>query len=223
MNLKAVATLLALPLLAACAPQVETTIYLADVQQVLADGKALATPALLRIPQQGEEDCKKGLADLVEKVKALTPVTGKAQCISKDGDQLAEIETSVQIVTPDSAIDPVNLFTLVATPGTDGKADLAFHVLKPLDEIAKAIAPDDNTASDFTPTKFILHINNDGPGPAELLAGGEVFIDGAPHLAGSAPVTIQRRGAIEIRLSDVASAFTEAGNNYTFASVAISP
>ena len=38
MNIKVIATLLALPLLAACAPQVETTIYLADVEKALAGG-----------------------------------------------------------------------------------------------------------------------------------------------------------------------------------------
>ena len=72
--------------LAACAPQVESTIYLADVEKVLADGTALETPALLRIPQSGEDDCKKGLAGLIEKVRALAPVTGKGQCVSLDGD-----------------------------------------------------------------------------------------------------------------------------------------
>ena len=220
MNLKAVATLLALPLLAACAPQVESTIYLTDVHKVLEDGQALATPALLRIPQSGEDDCKKGLADLVAKIATLTPVTGKGKCISKDGDQLAEIETSVQIVTPSSAIDPVNLFTLVAgAADANGNIPLSFHVLKSLDEIAKAIAPDDHTASDFTPTKFILHINNDGR-DAATLTPGEVFADGEPHLAGGDPVTIQRRTEVEIRLSDVAASFTEKGNNYVFATLA---
>ncbi len=220
MNLKAVATLLALPLLAACAPQVESTIYLTDVHKVLEDGQALATPALLRIPQSGEDDCKKGLADLVAKIATLTPVTGKGKCISKDGDQLAEIETSVQIVTPSSAIDPVNLFTLVAgAADANGNIPLSFHVLKSLDEIAKAIAPDDHTASDFTPTKFILHINNDGR-DAATLTPGEVFVDGEPHLAGGDPVTIQRRTEVEIRLSDVAASFTEKGNNYVFATLA---
>lgn len=220
MNLKALAILFALPLLAACAPQVESTIYLADIQKVLEDGKPLAAPALLRIPQGGEEDCKKGLAALIEKIKTMAPVTGKGQCISKDGDQLAEIETSVQIVTPESTIDPVNLFTLVAKPAdADGNIPLSFHVLKSLDDIAKAIAPDDTTASDFTPTKFILHINNDGA-DAATLTPGEVFVDGAPHLAGGEPVTIQRRSEIEIRLSDVAGSFTEKGNDYVFATLA---
>jgi hypothetical protein len=220
MNLKAIATLLALPLLAACAPQIESTVYLADVQKVLADGKALETPALLRIPQSGEEDCKKGLTALIEKVKALAPVTGKGQCISKDGDQLAEVETSIQIVTPDSTYDAANLFALVATAGDNGETTLALHVLKPIGDVVKALAPPDAMSTDFDPTKFVLHINNDGSGAVDLMPG-EVFVDGEPHLAGGDPITLQRRGEAEIRFSDVASAFTEKGNTYTFATVAL--
>src|SRR3982751_2125087 len=84
MKFKALATLLALPLLAACAPEIESTVYLADVQTALDKGEAVSIPAVLRIPQGGEDECKKGLDALIEKLKALAPVTGKGQCISKD-------------------------------------------------------------------------------------------------------------------------------------------
>jgi hypothetical protein len=220
MNIKAIAALLALPLLAACAPQVESTIYLADVQKVIEDGKALETPALIRIPQSGEEDCKKGLDALIEKFKALAPTTGKGQCISKDGDQLAEIETVVQIVTADSTYDAANLFALEAgKPDADGRISLSLHVLKPIDEIVKALAPEDAPSTDFTPTKFIVRINNDGRDAIDLQPG-EVFVDGEPHLMAGDPVSLQRRGEVEIRFSDVASAFAEKGNSYTFATIA---
>ena len=222
MNFKIAATLLALPLLAACAPQVETTIYLADVQKVLEDGEALSTPALLRIPQSGEEDCKKGLDALIEKLKALAPVTGKGQCISKDGDQLAEVETAIQIVTPDSTYDAANLFALVASaPDAAGNVPLSLRVLKPIDEIVQALASKDAMSTDFDPTKFVIHLNNDGRGSVSVTPG-EVFVDGKPHLAGGAPVDLQRRGEVEIRFSDVASAYAEAGKTYNFATVALS-
>jgi hypothetical protein len=219
MNVRTIAALLALPLLTACAPQVETTVYLADIQKVLADGKALETPALLRVPQSGEDDCKAGLSALIEKLRALAPVTGKGRCVSSDGDELAEIETAVQIATPESAFDDANLFALVASPGDDGKVSLSFHVLKPAEDIAAALAPDES-GTQLEPTRFILHINNDTAGSLEVTPG-EVFVDGQPHLAGGDPVGIARRGEIEIRVSDVASAFAERGNDYTFASLAL--
>jgi len=218
MNLKLVLPLLALPLLAACAPQVESTVYVSDLQKVLADNQALATPALIRIPQGGEDDCKKGLAALVEKFKTLAPTTGKAQCISKDGDELAEIETEIQIVTKDSSFDAANLLTLeIGTPDADGNATLALHMLKPVTDIVKALADDNSMSTEMDPTKFTVHINNDSR-DAISLAPAEVFIDGKPHLADGGPVPVDRRGEIEIKFSDVASAFTEEGNSYIFAS-----
>jgi hypothetical protein len=219
MKIRTIAALFALPLLASCAPQVETTIYLADVQKVLADGNALETPALLRIPQSGEDDCKAGLGTLIEKLKTLAPVTGKGQCVSKDGDELAEVATAVQIVTPQSAIDDANLFALVASPGEDGRIALSFRVLKPIDMVVKALASEDASSTDFDPTRFTVHVNNDTAGALDVTPG-EVFVDNEPHLAGGDPVSIARRGEIEIRFSDVAAAFAEKGNDYTFASLA---
>ena len=117
MNIKTIAAALALPaLLAACAPEVESTIYLADIVKAAESGKALSVPALLRIPQGGEEDCKKGLNDLIERLKTLAPVTGKGQCISKDqhgqGTQLAEIETQLMVVSDGADLPQPNLFAL---------------------------------------------------------------------------------------------------------------
>ena len=57
MNFKALATLLAVPLLAACAPEIQSTVYLADVQTALDKGEAVSIPAVLRIPQGGEDEC----------------------------------------------------------------------------------------------------------------------------------------------------------------------
>ena len=56
MNIKLVAAALALPvLLAACAPEVESTVYLADVMKAVESGEAISVPAVLRVPQSGED------------------------------------------------------------------------------------------------------------------------------------------------------------------------
>ena len=61
MNIKLVAAALALPvLLAACAPEVESTVYLADVMKAVESGEAVSVPAVLRVPQSGEDECKEG-------------------------------------------------------------------------------------------------------------------------------------------------------------------
>ena len=223
MNLKALATLLALPLLAACAPEIESTVYLTDVQSAIDKGEPVSVPALLRIPQSGEDDCKKGLTDLVEKLKAFAPVTGKAQCISKDqhgsGTQLAEIETQVQIVPAGKDVAQPNLFVIEAKPADNGRTDLTFKMLKPVADVIKALTPPDAMSVDLDPSFFILHINNDGAGPAELTASN-VYVDGKPMVAeNAAPMSIERRGEVQITFSDVASSWVEAGNSYFFATI----
>ena len=61
MNVKTLAAALALPvLLAACAPEVESTIYLADVMKAVESGESVSVPAVLRVPQSGEDECKEG-------------------------------------------------------------------------------------------------------------------------------------------------------------------
>lgn len=222
MNFKALATLLALPLLAACAPEIESTVYLADVQSALDKGDAVAIPAVLRIPQGGEDECKKGLDALIEKLKALAPVTGKGQCISKDqhgsGTQLAEVETSVQIVPAGKDVAQPNLFVIEATP-KDGKTDLSFKMLKPIGDVIKAVQSDDSMSVDFDPSFFILHLNNDGAASVNVDVAN-VYVDGKPVVPENAqPVTLDRRGDIEIRFSDVASSYVEAGNSYFFATI----
>ena len=223
MNLKALATLLALPLLAACAPEIESIVYLTDVQSAIDKGEPISVPALLRIPQSGEDDCKKGLTDLVEKLKAFAPVTGKAQCISKDqhgsGTQLAEIETQVQIVPAGKDVAQPNLFVIEAKPADNGRTDLTFKMLKPVADVIKALTPPDAMSVDLDPSFFILHINNDGAGPAELTASN-VYVDGKPMVAeNAAPMSIERRGEVQITFSDVASSWVEAGNSYFFATI----
>jgi hypothetical protein len=223
MNLKAVAALLALPCVAACAPELASTVYLADVQTALGTGEPVSVPALLRIPQSGEDDCKKGLDALVEKLKALAPVTGKAQCISKDqhgsGTQLAEIETQVQIVPAGKDAPQPNLFVIEAKAGDAGAIDLSFRMLKPIADVISALTPPDSMQTDFDPSFFILHLNNDLAGSAELTLN-DVYVDHKPLVPeNAAPVTLDRRGDVEIQLSDVASSWLEAGNSYFFATI----
>ena len=224
MNVKTLAALVALPLLlAACAPEIESTVYLADVQTALDKGEVLSVPALLRIPQGGEDDCKKGLDALVEKLKAFAPVTGKAQCISKDqhgsGTQLAEIETQVQIVKAGTTVDQPNLFVIEAAVADDGKTSLSFRMLKPIADVVDALKGDDSMDVTFDPSFFLLTLNNDTSGPEELTLNN-VWVDGKPVVSeNQSPLTLERRSEIRIQLSDVASSYLEAGNSYFFATI----
>jgi hypothetical protein len=223
MNVKTLAAALALPvLLAACAPEVESTIYLADVVKAAEGGEAVSVPAVLRIPQGGEEECKEGLNALIEKLSALAPTTGKGQCISKDqhgqGTQLAEIETQLQVVAAGTAVAEPNLFVLEVAMTDEGRADLTLKMLKPIAEVITALQAENPAQVDFDPSFFLLTLNNDTDDSVEI-AVNHVFIDGKSSLESDGVIALDRRGEAKLQFSDVASAFVEQGNSYWFATV----
>ena len=225
MRLKLVAALVALPLLAACAPEVESTIFLKDAMAAAADGELHAVPAVLRVPQSSEESCNKGLATLIANLKALAPVSGEGKCIEKKGDQLAEIETEMDVVSTDQPYAGSNIFVLdVRSIPTGANAapsyGLSFRLAKPLDEIVKALAANsDELQAEFDPAKFIFTLNNDIDATAFSVEPLQVFVDGKPGMPGSEPLKLAYRDTAEIVLSDVASEYVAAANRYEFAIV----
>jgi hypothetical protein len=206
--------------LAACAPEVQSTIYLSDVLKVASEGGVLTTAAVLRIPQESEDSCKEGMAALIEKFSALAPTTGKGQCVeSSSGDSLAEIETSLVILRESDTVPEPNLFAIDVAEDGSGNS-LTFRLLKPIGQIIDALKSDSSISTDFDPSKFIFRIENDADGTVEVFPN-HVFVDGEPALDASYSTTLDRRRGIEIRFSDVASVFVERGNWYTFASIGI--
>lgn len=223
MNIKSVAAALALPvLLAACAPEVESTIYLADIVKAAESGEAVSVPAVLRVPQGGEEDCKKGLNDLIAKLGTLAPVTGKGQCISKDqhgqGTQLAEIETELQVVAAGGDVADPNLFVLEVATTDDGRYDLTLKMLDHIDTVIKALNAENAASVEFDPSFFLLTLNNDTSESMDI-AVNHVFVDGKSSLEGEGTVSLDRRDTVKIQFSDVASSFVEQGNSYWFATI----
>lgn len=223
MNLKPILAALALPvLLAACAPEVESTVYLADIVKAVESGEAVAVPAVLRVPQSGEDECKEGLDALIEKLKALAPVSGKGQCISKDqhgqGTQLAEIETELQIVPAGTDVTEPNLFVLEAAQTDEGRTDLTLKMLRPIEEVITALQAENPAQVEFDPSFFLINLNNDTDDSVEI-AVNHVFVDGKSSLASEGPVELDRRGELKIQFSDVASDYVEEGNSYWFATI----
>lgn len=223
MNFKTLAAALALPvLLAACAPEIESTIYLSDVLAAVEKGQTISVPALLRIPQGGEDECKQGLDALIEKLKVLAPVSGKGQCISKDqhgqGTQLAEIETELQVMPRNRDVDGPNLFTLEVATTDSGGYDLTLRMLQPIETVIKALQAENPAQVEFDPSFFLINLNNDTSGTMDV-ALNHVFIDGVSSLETNGSTTLDRRGTVTVQLSDVASSFVEKGNSYWVATV----
>lgn len=218
--------LLVLPLLlAACAPELESSIYVADVVQAATSGEALSVPALLRVPQSSKEACEQGLARLIENLQTLAPSNGKGKCIEKSTststDQLAEIETEMVIASASASFDDKNLLLLEVKQQDETSYDLSFRLLRPIDEITKVLATNsDELQAEFDTARFIFTLNNDSKGSIELLPN-HVFVDGQPGLPELGPQTLERRRQVEIVFSDVASSYVEKGNSYRFATVSV--
>ncbi len=226
MRLKLLAALSALPLLAACAPEIESTLYLKDVLAAVADGSVKHVPAVLRIPQSSEESCNKGLTALVEKLRPLAPVTGDAKCIEKSGDQLAEIETQLDLVPEGASNDTTNIFFVDIRPATSATAEapslsLSFRLGMSLDELITALAADsDELTADFDPAKFIFTLSNDVEDQSVDISPLQVFADRAPAMPGDPPITLGYRDQTELTLSDVASEYVSRAKSYEFAIIA---
>jgi hypothetical protein len=225
MSRKALAALAAagsLLLLAACAPEVESSLYLSDVLKVAAEGGTISTPAVLRVPQSSKDDCAKALDGLIKNLAALAPTTGKGKCVeSKSGDALAEIETSLVIARAGDAVPQPNLFVVEVAEEGSGSS-LTFRMLTPIGDITKALVADsDQYSTDFDPSVFTIRIENDADGTVELYPN-HVFVDDEPAgLPELGAVTLDRRKGATLRFSDVASVYVERANAYTFASIGI--
>ena len=134
------------------------------------------------------------------------------------GTQLAEIETSLQIVPAGTDVAEPNLFVLEVAQTDEGRADLTLKMLKPIEEVIKALQAENPAQVEFDPSFFLVKLNNDTDDAVEI-AVNHVFVDGKSSLASDGPVTLDRRGELKIQFSDVASSFVEEGNSYWFATV----
>jgi hypothetical protein len=219
MRLKLAAAFAALPLLAACAPQFESTVYVRDIDDALSSGEAIAIPATLRVPQSGSDTCREKLGGLVENLGKLTPIKGAGKCVEDNGDSFAEVETSVTLQPPGAAAaDEPPLFTIAIADGaTAGTHDLVFAMNQALADVVKAVDPEESDP-EFDPARFTLVVSNDGNGSVNLTPG-EVFLDDHAAMPGDGPVTLDRRHDATIRLSDVASRYVAEGKGYHFATI----
>lgn len=211
-----------LPLLAACAPEMDSTIYARDVDEVASTGKTLEIPATLQIPQSGSDGCASNLAELVQNLGKLTPVNGDGKCIEQDGDSFAQVETTISMMPADAATgasaEDVPLFAILVAPGPQNDSNqLTFRMSKTLADVVAAVAPDESS-TDFDSAQFAFTVNNDGDGQIALLPS-EVYVDGAPTTTQSGFVTIDRRHQVVLGFSNVAADFVTRGGDYWFATV----
>jgi hypothetical protein len=214
--LRSLAALAALVALAGCGAQIEADVKMTDMV-IVADNDSIPIPAtgILRIPQQSEEACEDGLANLLAKLAALTSTGANAKCVEVDGNQMAEVSAPVMITTSVEDLTGNSLFLLIVGKDEVGY-EVSFALTKPLSSIKEALAasPDEATVA-LEPTKITIRMQNDSDVDWEVV-GYDIFLDGDPAVPEMGTVSIKRGRTVPIILSDVASAYVERANRYRF-------
>ncbi len=214
MHLRPLASLLALPLLAACAPELHSTVSVRDIARVATTGQPVEATAQLRIPQPGAAECAANLQTLVSRLETLAPIASEPRCVSVGFDTFAELHTPLAIVPFDAKPDH-RLAAIVALPTNSGATDLAFRLLQPFGDIFHAVAADISPRPRLDPPIIAVTLRNDGDEPLTLLAGGEVVVNGKT----APPEIALAAGEIaEFRLTATAAGLIESDTGYTFAS-----
>lgn len=217
---------LGLIVLAACAPEVEADLYLQDFVEVADTGKTITVDARLRIPENTEDSCKEGVAELAGKLAAFTPLSDQGTCVEVDNNQFSEFTMEMPIL-PEGTEDAGHLVVMhVARTEDDMGAGLALSVTlnRSMAEVQEAIGRSESSGftistGDNDQPKFIFNFQNDTRETAGLLPN-YVFVDDEPGLpiAGNM-VNLDRRDDVKIVLADVVAAHVAKANSYTFATV----
>jgi hypothetical protein len=209
-----------LPLLGACAPQVEATIPVSAVFDAGARTISTETPLVLRIPQPSDENCSKDLDRLVTALRKFTPIAVPGRCTNDDGDTFAEVETVLAIMPANRTPSAARLFTLLVGPSASvrGSYLLTFRVTEKVDVVAKAIQGEDAGPFELDPAKITFHLKNDGAAEAALVPG-EVFVNGKPQIGLPGTARLPPGGALDIALSDLGARYVADGNAYAFAAL----
>jgi hypothetical protein len=220
MQFKVLLAVLALALLAACAPQVEATIPISAVSSVTAETKTFDTTLLLRIPQSSERDCNDSLKSVVVTLQTFTPIQGSGRCLDIEGDYFSEVETALAIMPVGGPVPPSRLFILEVDATAPEGRKLSLRLTRRLEEIAKAINANYAESTDLDPPDVVLHLRNDSAASIALLPN-QSFVNGKPMIGGPAEITnVAAEASVSIRLSDVASRYLAEANAYRFATLA---
>jgi hypothetical protein len=202
---KKIAMVLGALALTGCKLETQSTIYLADIQDV-AGGKAAKTQATLSLPMPSDEKCKEYAPAVIE---ALTPSLGEIrqpQC-RKDGfDNKLDLIFDMAILKLEENREKWPIIA-VSIKEADKKFAIYLTVNPTKIKAAQSAVSDKLRGApkaDLNEMKIIMTISNDLREKTKVMVGS-VFADGAPIPYGH-KIDIERRAEIKLVLSNVATA-----------------
>jgi hypothetical protein len=234
--MKFLATLVVLPailFLYGCAPEIDATVYIQDVYDVIDDQEPVEVPMTLRIPQSSLKKCNEDLDDIVYALELFLTVGENTKCISDGMNNFAELETVlvVEKYAPRGNSQP----TLSSSLGSQGETlPLVYVGVAELEnveggyslKITPSLSSDQieltlrsNDKFRFMPGHdvpvFNIKIDNDSRDKIVFQAN-HAFVNQEPN-PNSGTIELERRGTASVRLSDVASSYLQLGLPYEFA------
>ena len=226
-SLRLAAGLAGIVLIAACAPEIEGRLYLADIDEAAKGSDSVIITADLRIPESSEDECNKGLERLAAKLKAITPLADDGTCVEVDNNQFSQFAIDLPLAAEGVSLDTAYLAEMRVSPVSDAMGDgmaLTLTMNRTLTDVQDAIGRGKDagisiTAGSDEQPKFVFTIENDLRDPVRLVAN-YVFVDDEPYLPGAnEPITLNRRDSVEIRFSDVVAAHIAEAHGFSFATI----
>ncbi len=226
-SLRLAAGVAGIALIAACAPEIEGRLYLADIDEVANGGDVIVMSADLRIPESSEDDCNDGLEKLAAKLGEITPLADDGACVEVDNNQFSQFAIDLPLLAEGASLDTAYLAEMRVSAVSDAMGDgtaLTLIMNRTLTDVQDAIGRGKDAGMSITSgedeqPKFIFTLENDMRDPIRLMAN-YAFIDDAPSLPGaSSPITLDRRESVKIRFSDVVAAHIAEANGFAFATI----
>ncbi|MBQ31440.1 MAG: hypothetical protein CL923_02630 [Deltaproteobacteria bacterium] len=198
---KFLAVLLTVGVLFGCKTELMTEIFLRDILDVAETGESVSFPSRLMIPISNQDNCEKDRAKILG-VLGRYATLKFLNCESLKGEMFDAMNVEVETLITKGSATPVQGLFGVALVEQDGKLVLQARLSENVDRAVKEL--DDlyiMTSVNLNELQVRITINNDTRQTRQVSVDS-AFVDGQP-VDESAMFTLKRRGAIELKPSDV--------------------
>ena len=200
------AAAVAIGVTAGCQINLTADVYTTDLRDAVAGTEGLTAPATLAFQVPGTDDCDEHAAKISEIMEGVVSDFSPKGCESVEMNSFLLSDTQMPIVASEEAWNESDsLFGLLALKNDDHIAVVVVMNLDKYGTLTSRMKDKFHQTIDLGSSKISLVLNNDERGEISFGAS-DVFVNSEP-VHGRETYSLQRRQRVEIRLSNVASAY----------------
>ena len=200
------AAAVAIGVTAGCQINLTADVYTTDLRDAVAGTEGLTAPATLAFQVPGTDDCDEHAAKISEIMEGVVSDFSPKGCESVEMNSFLLSDTQMPIVASEEAWkESDSLFGLIAIKIDDHIAVFVAMNLDKYGTLTARMKDKFHQTIDLGSSKISLVLNNDERGDISFGAS-DVFVNSEP-VHGRETYSLQRRQRVEIRLSNVASAY----------------